>query len=1297
MAAFAPALTVAAPPAPVPPVAIAAPRPVAVRVQWGGGQPRAWSGTIAVVAEPGTAAREPDWRTLCTEPDAAAMVHAEGGTLVVHQPRPVAADGVEIVVPDTHGWRVVAALGPADAAATATVDVAVTDLLAQEAAQPLDGDGNRLTVRPAPGEALRATVESASGAASACRPGERIALTVDPLLPARADGAAAVELRLRLKSHGDGAEVVSQTASLVPLPVPADGGAGAAGGRRPLRFEPVRFEFAMPAREGAWVADLEAVEGSGLRWSRPLASRSLALVTVAAQRPARDAKEWRLIHELDPGSPRLHERLRRLPGMGLPGVSLPQVPLPSLSRPALPRFALPSVPMPHVPLPQVPPLSAMVPRLSGLLAAGHSRVEPHALGPMLRLPPAEADDAPAWEGIVIAGAESGMPHVVEIEYPTDQDAAVSLVVLEVDAAGGRVESRHSGGFAVERGADDVPARLGVHRFVFWPATRHPVVLLANRSRSAPALVGHVRILAGPSRLPAAAAATGRSVHAFLADPGLGDFGAAGDWPSRAMAVARSAEALVAQGAAGAMLVAHAGGAAIWPSRCTRGAPRWTGDVDGGSAVPADPLAVACRVYEREGLRLVPAVACDAPLAALEAQLARGGPAVAGIACVGRDGRPRRIGPLAGTHYNVLDPRVQHAVEELVRELAGRVRGAPAVDGVALVLPEDGWLHLPGVAWGLDDATFARFRAAAGVVEPGAGDGRFAARAELVEGELRDRWLEWRAAEIARFHARLADVLAEHDERWTLYIAPTTLWAGGPLAERLRPTLGPPPGAATVLREAGLDPVRSTAHRRIVFMAPHVHGGAGLADRGTLAAGNDVASRAAAAAARRGVLVLEEPRTLDVRTMVPHGPFGSAAAGGPFVVHAPATGDGAGRPLAEAFAVADAEAVFDARLALAFPADRQPDRAAVESLMAEPLATAPGLPAPLVIRAWRGDGATWIHVVNAAGVATRATVVLSGRPRVVMDAATGAALESRDGTVGIDLPAWGMRALRLEGDVTVAGGRLDYDPSTAAAVATRVAGLARRRAALDESRPLDVLDNPGFELGGSPADGRGASAAVTGWEVVESRRGSVALVPGREAGRAAAFSSANGLSTLRSNPFPPPATGRASVAAWFRVREGVPQPPLRMSLEGVRDGREYYRFAAVGSLAGGRPLAGEWQQFVLLVDDLPEAGIESLRVRFDLMGAGTVEIDDVRVFDLAFTDSERVRLAKQVATMEAAVVAGEFGSCAVALDGYWPRFLEMHVAVPDVESPQPATAETPPSAPASTERTGVLDRLWRLWQ
>ena len=115
-------------------------------------------------------------------------------------------------------------------------------------------------------------------------------------------------------------------------------------------------------------------------------------------------------------------------------------------------------------------------------------------------------------------------------------------------------------------------------------------------------------------------------------------------------------------------------------------------------------------------------------------------------------------------------------------------------------------------------------------------------------------------------------------------------------------------------------------------------------------------------------------------------------------------------------------------------------------------------------------------------------------------------------------------------------RVEFEAAVRRSVETRLADLGRRRGVLETPRPLDVLDNPGFELVGP--GGAGAETAdsvpgggVGGWELVEASRGAVAFVPGVDgpAGRGLGFSSVNGLSTLRSNPFPPPPTGRVSVA------------------------------------------------------------------------------------------------------------------------------------------------------------------------
>ena len=1314
-------------------------RPVTVRVRWGGGTPQAWSGRIEVGGAAGEPRPTTTWRTLSTEPDTAAMVHDTDGGIAIQQSRPIVQDGVELTISDWQRARIAVTLATAATGARAVrLEPTLDEILSTPQQQPLDGEGNRLIIEQVPGDALHVEFATAVGRGTPLvgdtvrRPGDPIRLRVSPLILMK-PGGGDVELRVRLSPARQETPLDTRVIPLKPAPQPPV--EATAIDQVPTAFEPVDCELTLPDEEGAYDVLLEAVERRGLRWNRPLATRRVQLVAIAVEPPARgNVEPWKLIYELDPASPRLHERLRRLPARGLqnmprPNISLPAMPMPSLSRtgiqmprmPDMPLPAIPSVPLPAMPLPNV---SSLVPRLGGMLASGHSAVSPHPLGPMLRLPPALSAASPSWEGIVIANTRPGMPHLVEVDYPTDQRGTIGLCVLETDASNAVVEVRYGGGVEIAATPHDGPARLNTHRFVFWPTTRQPLLVVANPVTSGPMLVGRVRVLAGPDRLPraqptAVAAARPpqpRPTFALLPDTDLTRaFGGGGhveaersraltDWVAHLQAIRHSADALAAEGLAGGVVTVYAGGAAAWPSRLTQSPPRWhTGDAAVG--LDHDLLAATAIVYAREGLALIPAFCFDGAIPALE--IIRGGDDATGIACVGADGRTRRLP--GGVHYNILDPRVQRAVEEIIAEAAARLRGMPGGAGLALVLPHDGWLHLPGVAWGLDDQTFARFLVAIGGVaatpEADTEEGRFAERARLVTGDLREEWLAWRTSELTAFYARLTARATADEERRQLFVVPTTLLAAGDLAGRFGPTLAAGPDNKDLLREIGLVaalPAAGPDQERLVFLAPHVHTAAGtLTERSTRATANRALSLTAG---RHGAVFIEQPLTVTLAEIVPHGPFPTAAAPPPCplrIVRAAAAGD---RDLAESLASVDASVIFDMRpLLTSTPSPRQPrGHELLPAVRLEPLAN---LPPPLVVRSRPLDGVTWVQVVNAGPAPARALLRLTDPVTTLVDARTGETFAMEGESVAVPLAAWEMKPLVLDGAGRIEGATIDYAEPVRTTTAAAIERLRLRLGVLTAPAALDVLDNPGFELG--PAESRpvAAAPAVSGWELLEPRRGSLALVAGLPepsgAGRGLEFASRNGLSTLRSNPFPPPATGRISVAAWLRLEPNSPQPPLRIAIEGVEGSREYYRFAAIGGLTGGRPLTGEWSLFVLQVDDLPADTIESLRVRFDLLGPGSVQIDDVRVFDLAFDESQRAEIARRLARIDHRYKSGDIGTAVVELEGHWPAFLEAFVsdeAVATLARERDRPAVEAAAGPAAPEpRQGMLDRLRGWWQ
>jgi len=1290
--------------------------PLAVRIAWGGGKPRAWSGTVRVRGADGVARPPHGWRPLASDGGAVARIVDRGDHLqMVAGAGGVVLDGVEIPIADWAHERLEVTLTTGGDPPAPTTSIAVGDLVAAPVIETLDGEANRLTIERAPGDELRVVFDDPLGdgsmprptAATLRRPGETLRLWVHPLLPGRQGSGTSVELRARLLGSADGAVHGSQTTLLHEAPVADDAVVGRA-------FEPVAIDFVLPAREAAYDVVLEVVERSGIRWSRPIASRTVQCVAVSTVAQPPTGGEWKVICEVDPASPRLLERLRRLPGVGLPAVNTA----------ALPKVTLPPLPMPPLPMPPLPrsPLAEMVPRFTGLLAVGHSSLVPHPAGAVLRLPPASASGEPSWEGIAVSGLQPGHPHLVEIEYPLAQEATVGIAVLE--QSGSQVLATAAGGFVVDRGALALAAEtaadgMGRHRMVFWPHSRSGVVVIANPAIRAAVHVGRVRVLAGPERPAPAAGARPvgtRRTLALLPEPDVTRFGGvprvdpatgrgATDWQGLLSGYRSVAQWIAAQGADGAVVAVAADGGAAWPADTLRRAPRWD---SGGSfagrldPVPKDALALACRVFARERLVLIPAIAGTGPLPAIESLLADDGGDHVGLLCVGADGRPRR-GSDEGARYNILDTRVQDAVEAILVELATRVREEPAIGGLALLMPHDGWLHLPGNAATLDDATFGRFlaaagRSASGVEPPGqaAGHERFATRAALVEGPLREPWQEWRAAEIARFHHRLVDAVRAVNPAWSLAILPTTVFGAGDQTLRHRSLLPSRPRDVDAFREIGLDPVRLTEHPGIEVGLPHVTAAsADVVEAGIIHRANRAAAEGPAVARRAAVLVTQ-PSRIDLSAVLPHMPFKGDA------ITAPETrlvlaGTAARRPLADILAAGDVTTLVDETLMATDDEGRLRDRRSLAAVPLPALDAVPRVAPPLVARTGRDGGGTWVMLVNRSGEPCRAVVAATAPLATAEDVVSAETLAADGTTLTVPLAPWQTRTVRVPDAVRVERVASAFDPAIGPIVERALAGLRRRRAALETPLALAVLDNPGFE---QPELGD----RVAGWEILEPQRGSLrAIAAGaEEGGRGVTFTTVNGLATLRSNPFPAPATGRISVAVWLRLAPDAPQPPLRIALEGLEAGREYYRFAPVGMAAGAMPLAATWSLLVLQVDDLPTHGVESLRVRMDMLGPGAVEIDDVRVFDLAFDESQRVQLTKHLALLDHHLAAGDLGGCLAEIDEPWARFLLTKVepaGEPSITAPPAGEPPRPPSRTArqSANGAGLLDRVRQWWK
>jgi hypothetical protein len=154
--------------------------------------------------------------------------------------------------------------------------------------------------------------------------------------------------------------------------------------------------------------------------------------------------------------------------------------------------------------------------------------------------------------------------------------------------------------------------------------------------------------------------------------------------------------------------------------------------------------------------------------------------------------------------------------------------------------------------------------------------------------------------------------------------------------------------------------------------------------------------------------------------------------------------------------------------------------------------------------------------------------------------------------------------------------------------------------------------------------------------------------------------------VRSEPFTVPTTGRIAFSVWMRTKDASQAPTVRLAIEGRYFGQPYYRPRTIGMLQTGRAsnqkpavLHATWTKYVIVVDDLPVRGLTDIRVGFDLMSAGQVEIDNLQVYDLWFQPREYRELMKEVALAYSHQKQGRVADSYRFLNAFWPRYISRY--------------------------------------
>ncbi|HEX4071509.1 MAG TPA: family 10 glycosylhydrolase, partial [Planctomycetaceae bacterium] len=607
-------------------------------------------------------------------------------------------------------------------------------------------------------------------------------------------------------------------------------------------------------------------------------------------------------------------------------------------------------------------------------------------------------------------------HRLVINAATNGGESIGISLLEPNGpACFALDSGVAAGPSLEISTDRDPAGASTHvrrQVLFWPHVREPVLLIHDAGTGRPIEIAHVEVheLATPQIHKIAQAASvfhERLVGPYMSKPTFAaSFGApqpfdgierrnVDDWETFHAAAIRVAEFLRRHGDNSLMLAVVADGTTIYPSAFLDPSPRYdTGLLSSSGQDPLrkDIVELVYRIFDREGFVLVPELQFCSPLPALERQLADGGPEADGIELIDADGRTWREsrGTVRGSapYYNPIDPRVQNAILDVVREFVERYRRHPSFQGIALEVDHNGYLQFPGLEWGCDNTTLARFQHDTGAAidvphadtaQTDAGAAHRQRQRDVWSGDLRSHWIAWRCAELAKFYRRLADAVTSAAPNARLVLACKQIL--DPKSEHeIRHEIRTRGRFGDLLPQRGLDFSLLQNVPGVVVLRPAIwHTSTNREDHLFDEAVNNHPSVVTAfRSPDSGVLAYHRPeecRACDIAGVSPGHPVLRLA------VHASSSGRDKRRRFVRALAAGDAQMMFDGGWLMPLAEDEETAdlRQIFRALPRIPFYKFESDDQPAIVRVARRDKKTYVYLANEFAEPIQITVQLTCPP------------------------------------------------------------------------------------------------------------------------------------------------------------------------------------------------------------------------------------------------------------------------------------------------------------------------------
>lgn len=1212
-----------------------------LRITWGGGSERqTWQGAVRL-----SRGRILGARRLGLESDLPGSMEVQPQVVEFWEQTPTAFDGLDLHLIADSSDELIIELA-AKAQRPTTVVLPVESFLTEDGFlhnKVFDEHQNRLLVRRVSGDELRVEFRHPSLVFS---PGEQASFQVLPKHLPLAPGTA-VRCTARLVDEAE-RERWSETQN---RELDSNGSAA-----------PIPLSFEIPAQEGVYSVQVELQQSRGFgaalirQRPKPVAQRSVQLVVVADQRGVSitpDNSAWETVTEVDLTDPSWLEQWNWLP----------QIPWRNDGRP-----------IGNAPLEEVAHQNEKYFELAGQ----------------------------SWYAIPLPIAKVGAPHQVEVEFPSDYPQTVGLSIMEPNAAGVASPPYLDSGFNVPKFPPAESYKPQKHRFVFWPRSESPWLLITNR-RGTPAVFRSLRVLSGPESLPAAAisdSTNSRLLSVYYDKPLFAqNFTAVealesatkparslNDWNTFYTGGKRLVEYLRHVGYNAAMISVLRDGSTIYPSRVLQPTPRYdngTFFVTGQDPVPKDGLEMLFRLFDNAGLQLIPALHLSTPLPELERQLRGPGNVTEGIELKNATGKSyialygtrRGLAP----YYNPLDERVQDAIGQVVEEVVRRYGHHPSFKGICLQLSPESYLQLPDEEWGQDPRTWSRFLQERGPLPDG----------ESSDAATRKAWLNWRAEVIANAHTRWSDLIAGRRPDARLYLAMADSLAGPVIQREMKPRLLARGNFANAMLRLGID---SKLYRtdRVVLLRPRRL--SPILSLSKQAADFEInRSRSVDEffyhSAAPGALNYHVPLNLRLSEFDAASPFGPTSTTTWISAHIPDSGDFARASFTNSLATADLQSVVTGgwMLPLGQEDATRDIVASYRSLPPQRFDTVtpkqPGLAASsVVVRSLTLAGQTFCYVLNNGPWSVDVNVEMtSGRgfqARTLGRPGAPHVLEQGNSRLWkVSLRPFDLQAIGCLGEgVQVRTWEMEYSPQGKESLAQLLNDVSVRNTQLSNPEPLQVLDNPHFE---QPS----AAGEIPGWRVdqLSEIQATTEVDPvdpeKRQALRLRMSVPQNRIAWVRSEEFRVRGTGRIAVRTWVRGARGEQQPSLRVVIAVLAPGRKPREFPS--NFVPHR-LTEQWEELRFNPPDLPVDEETTVAIGFDVTGTGEIWIDDVEVFDLYFEDKERDVLDRTFAPAPYIIREGKFAECQQILNGFWPRYL-----LELVPSPASQRLAIRPDAPAAS--------------